>query len=43
MRLVPPEELRKAAEDLGFGFLSQKLITLESGKHFILQTFQSAA
>ena len=40
MRLVPPEVFRGAAEALGFGLLSQKLITLESGKQFSLQTFK---
>ena len=40
MRLVPPDYLRKIAEGLGFGFLSQKLITLESGKQFSLQLFR---
>ena len=42
MRLVPPDELRKVAEGLGFGFLSQKLIALESGKQFCLQLFKRA-
>jgi hypothetical protein len=37
MRLVPPDDFRKVAEKLGFSFLSQKLITLESGKQFSLQ------
>lgn len=40
MRLAPPDDFREAAEGLGFGFLSQKLITLESGKRFSLQTFK---
>ena len=40
MRLVPPDDFRKVAEKLGFGFLSQKLITLESGKQFSLQLFK---
>lgn len=40
MRLVPPDDLRKVAEELGFSFLSQKLITLESGKQFSLQLFK---
>jgi len=40
MRLVPPNDFRKIAEGLGFGFLSQKLITLESGKQFSLQIFK---
>jgi len=40
MRLVPPNDLRKVAEGLGFGFLSEKLITLESGKQFSLLTFK---
>jgi SAM-dependent methyltransferase len=40
MRLVPPDDLRKVAERLGFSFLSQKLITLESGKQFSLQLFK---
>ena len=40
MRLVPPDDLRKVAEKLGFGFLSHKLITLESGKLFSLQPFE---
>jgi SAM-dependent methyltransferase len=40
MRLVPPDEFRKAAEKLGFGFLSQKVIILESGKQFALLLFR---
>ena len=40
MRLVPPDDFRTVAEGLGFGFLSQKLITLESGKQFSLQLFK---
>ena len=40
MRLVPPDDFRKVAEGLGFGFLSQKLITLESKKQFSLQLFK---
>jgi hypothetical protein len=40
MRLVPPDVFRGVAEELGFGFLFQKLITLESGKQFSLQTFK---
>jgi hypothetical protein len=40
MRLVPPNEFRKVAEGLGFGFLSEKLITLESGKQFSLLIFK---
>jgi hypothetical protein len=40
MRLAPPDDFRRVAEGLGFGFLSQKLITLESGKQFSLQTFK---
>lgn len=43
MRLVPPDDLRKAAEGLGFSFLSQKLITLGSGKQFSLQLFRPGA
>lgn len=42
MRLVPPDDFRKAAEDLGFGFLAQKLITLKSEKQFSLQIFRFA-
>ena len=42
MRLVPPNDFRKIAEGLGFGFLSQKLITLESGKQFSLQLFKQS-
>jgi hypothetical protein len=40
LRLVPPDDLRKVAEGLGVGLLSQKLITLESGKQFSLQLFK---
>ena len=40
MRLVPPNDFRKVAEGLGFGFLSGKLITLESGKQFSLLIFK---
>ena len=40
MRLVPPDEFRQLGEGLGFVFLSQKLITLESGKQFSLQVFK---
>lgn len=40
MRLVPPDDFRRVAEAAGFGFLSQKLITLESGKQFALQVFK---
>lgn len=40
MRLVPPEDLRRIARGLGFGFLSEKCITLESGKQFSLQLFK---
>ena len=40
MRLVPPEEFRTVAEELGFAFLSQRLIALESGKQFSLQLFK---
>jgi hypothetical protein len=40
MRLVPPDDFRKVAEHLGFSFLSQKLISLESGKQFSLQLFK---
>jgi SAM-dependent methyltransferase len=40
MRLVPPNDFRKVAEGLGFSFLSQKLITLESEKQFSLQIFK---
>lgn len=40
MRLVPPDEFRTAAEGLGFRSIDQKLITLESGKQFSLQTFK---
>ena len=39
LRLVPPDDLREIAEGLGFRLLSQKLITLESGKQFSLQLF----
>ena len=39
LRLVPPDDLREVAEGLGFRLLSQKLITLESGKQFSLQLF----
>ncbi len=40
MRLVPQDDLRKIAEGLGFELLSQKVITLESGKQFSLQLFK---
>lgn len=40
MRLVPPDDLRKIAEGLGFDLLSQKVITLESGKQFSVQLFK---
>ncbi|MGB6351665.1 MAG: class I SAM-dependent methyltransferase, partial [Pseudolabrys sp.] len=40
MRLVPPDDFRKAAERLGFCFLSQKLITVQSEKQFSLQVFR---
>ena len=39
MRLVPPDDFRKVAEESGFSFLSQKLITLGTGKQFSLQIF----
>ena len=40
MRLVPPDEFGKVAEGLGFERLSEKLITLESGKQFSVQVFK---
>ena len=40
MRLVPPLDFRAAAEEVGFAFLSEKLITLESRKQFSLQLFR---
>ena len=40
MRLVPPDDLRKVAVGLGFERLSEKLITLESGKQFSVQVFK---
>lgn len=40
MRLVPPNELSKSAEAAGFTYLSQKTITLQSGKQFSLQLFR---
>jgi hypothetical protein len=40
MQLVPPNDFRKVAEGLGFGFLTEKTITLESGKQFSLQIFK---
>jgi hypothetical protein len=43
LRLVPPDELRKVADGLGFGLISQKLITLESGKQFSLQLFKPSS
>lgn len=43
MRLVPPDDLRKIAEGLGFELLSQKVTTLESGKQFSVQLFKIIA
>jgi ubiquinone/menaquinone biosynthesis C-methylase UbiE len=43
MRLVPSDELHKVAEGAGFRCLSQKLITLESGKQFSLLLFKLQA
>jgi len=40
MRLVPPEELRDGAQRAGFECLSQRTITLQSGKQFSLQLFR---
>ncbi|WP_208647662.1 class I SAM-dependent methyltransferase [Cupriavidus lacunae] len=40
MRLVPPGELLDSAEAAGFACLSQKTITLQSGKQFSLQLFR---
>lgn len=43
MRPVPPDDFRNVAEGLGFGFISQKTIALESGKQFSLQLFKLSA
>lgn len=43
LRLVPPDNLREVAEGQGFELISEKLITLESGKHFCLQLFKSSS
>lgn len=43
MRLVPPEELTAAARAAGFTPLSEKTITLPSGKQFCLQVFLMAS
>lgn len=40
MRLVPADEFRKIAEELGFERISEKLITIESGKQFSMQVFK---
>ncbi|WP_212733740.1 class I SAM-dependent methyltransferase [Variovorax sp. CF079] len=40
MRLVPPGDLVHSAEAAGFASLSQKTITLQSGKQFSLQLFR---
>ena len=40
MRLVPADEFRQVAEEMGFERLSEKLITLESGKQFSVQVFK---
>lgn len=42
MRLVAPEDLRASAEAAGFVLLSNKTITLHSGKQFDLQVFKLA-
>lgn len=39
MNLVPPSQLRAAAEHVGFTVLSEETITLASGKQFCLQVF----
>lgn len=39
MRLVPPSQLRAAAEHVGFTLLSEETISLASGKQFCLQVF----
>lgn len=39
MNLVPPSQLRAAAEHVGFTVLSEGTITLASGKQFCLQVF----
>jgi hypothetical protein len=41
MRLVSPDKLRKAAEALGLTLVSQKLVSLPSGKQFALQVFKT--
>lgn len=41
MRLIPPDELRAAAEGAGFAFVSQKLVSLPSGKQFSAQVFKA--
>lgn len=40
MRLVPPQELREAAEAIGFASISERTIALASGKQFALQVFR---
>ncbi len=40
VRLVPPNELSERAEAAGFTCLSQRTITLQSGKQFSLQLFR---
>jgi hypothetical protein len=39
MRLVPPHDFRKAAIASGFSFLSEKFLTLSSGKQFSVLLF----
>lgn len=40
MQLVPPDEFQSAAEAAGFGFVSRKVISLDTGKQFCLQIFR---
>lgn len=40
MRLVPPDKFRNLAGEFAFALISEKLITLESGKQFALQVFR---
>jgi 2-polyprenyl-3-methyl-5-hydroxy-6-metoxy-1,4-benzoquinol methylase len=41
MRLVPPQELRQAAESAGFAFIAERTVTLESGKQFAHLLFRA--
>jgi hypothetical protein len=40
MRLLAPRDFCMIAEQLGFNLLSEKIVALESGKHFALMTFR---